>query len=358
MEISALFAPIWRRKWHVVLFILITTVLMLLYSMFLAKPSFHSEVYFTVGYRDEPSPGQDYSYGNYYGNYASIEFARTMSAWPQDPFFVDDIYKRAGVNKDEDQSLVDKLLGNFSVTRDERANLSVKIRSKNEENLKKLSTTFTAVIQERLDTYNRTTSTKYNIINESITYYSSFLTSDEALPLGILLGLLLGILWTYFWEARQGTLSTAQQLQDIFQQNIFWQRKGSNSNTAPIASLIQASPGNILLIGNRIHWKKLWKQLSYQFSQDLILVDASKRQHVKKYLQHNNNVTVNDTIPAKQKSHYVIVCDFPEQSDMTVGQDTQTTIIVAERGQSRVHELQSLQYLVDNNIQDIYTVLI
>lgn len=358
MELSALFAPIWRRKWHVIVIAIITSLVMVLYSNFLARPSFHSDIFFTIGYRDDQVPGQDYAYANYYGNYASIEFARTVSAWPKDPFFVDDIYKRAGVNEEEDQSLVDKLLGNFSVSREERANMSVKVRSKSEANLKKLSNAFVTVLKERLDTYNRESATKYNVINESITYYASFLDVSEAWPLGALLGLLLGILWAHFWEARQGTLSTAQQLQDIYQQNIFWQKKGSHSHASPIASLIQGSTGNILLVGNRIHWKKFWHLLSYQFSQDVIFVDSSKKQHIKSHLQHNNNVSIHDTIPAKQKSHYVMVCDFPSQSDITLGQNTQTTIIVAERGQSRTHELQTLQFLVDNGVQDIYTVLI
>lgn len=358
MELSALFAPIWRRKWHVVVIAIITSLLMVLYSNFFAKPSFHSEIFFTIGYRDDQLPGQDYSYANYYGNYASIEFARTASAWPKDPYFVDDIYKRADVNKDEDQTLVDQLLGNFSVSREERANLSVKVRSRSEANLKKLSSAFITVFEERLTAYNLESATKYNVINESVSFYASLLAPNEAWPFGALLGLLLGILWSYFWEARQGSLSTAQQLEETFHQNIFWQKKGSKSTAAPIASLIQGSTGNILLVGNRINWKKLWRSLSYQFSQDIVFVDGSKKQHVKKYLHHSNNVSVHDTVPAKRKAHYVIVCDFPEQSDMIIGQETATTLVVAQRGRSRIHELQSLQYLIDTDSQDIYTILI
>lgn len=358
MELSALFAPIWRRKWHVILIAVITSLALVLYSITLAKPSYHSEIFFTIGYRDDQTPTEAYNYGNYYGNYASIEFARTTSAWPKDPYFVDEIYKRAGVNKDEDQSLVDKLLGNFSVSREERANLSVKVRSKSEENLKKLSSAFITVFEERLNAYNLESATKYNLVNESVSFYASLLTTDEAWAFGALLGLLLGIIWSYLWEARQGTLSTAQQLEETFHQNIFWQKKGSKFNASPIASLIQGSTGNILLVGNRIHWRKLWKMLSYHFSQDLVLVDASKKQHVKRYLQHNNNVVVHDTVPAKRKGNYVIICDFPEQSDLIVGQDVLTTLVVAERGRSRIHELQSLEYLIDNESQDIYTILI
>ncbi len=358
MEFSALFAPIWRRKWQIIIIAIITSILLSLYSVTIAKPSYYATIFFTIGYRDDQQPTENYDYANFYGNNASIEFARTLSAWPKDPYFIDEIYKRAGVDKDNDQSIVDKLLGNFSVSREERANLKVNIRSKNEENLKKLSQAFLSIMHERLDTYNRQVATQYSMVNESTSLYISLLTTEESWPLGAIIGLLIGILLAYFSEARQGTLSTNQQVESIFEEPLFWTHRGRNSSIAPVATIIQASTEDVLLIGNRIRWKKLWQMLKPHLSEPIIIVDNKNTAFLKRLFQNTANVQIHDTIPAKAKSICLIVCDFPEDSNSVISYDNTTTIIATEKGLSRMHELQTLAFLIDSTEQDVYTIML
>lgn len=330
MEISALFRPLWRQKWHIVIITVITTIVLVLYSLNVAKPSYQSNVFFTIGYRDQYVPVNDYNYGNYYGNYASIEFARTLSAWPKDTFFIDDVYKRAGVDPVQDGSLIDKLIGNFNVKREERANIVVNIRSKSESNLQKITNSFIKIMKERLDTYNNQTATNYQIVNLSTTYFSTFLARDEAWPLGILLGLLLSIIWTYVYEAWQGTLNTNKSLEEIFDKPTFWLKKGFDNSFNPIMSLIENNT-RTTLINNRADIKAL-----------------------KAALAKNKDIQFSSTT-GKKTGHVLQIVNFPKESSTLLGSNA-PVIILTQRGKSRVHELKTLKTLIGS--RETYTVLL
>jgi len=330
MEISALFTPIWREKWHIIIITAVTTAVLILYSLYMAKPSYQSNVFFTIGYRDEYVPVNDYNYGNYYGNYASIEFARTMSAWPKDTFFIDDVYKRAGVDRIQDESLIDKLIGNFNVKREERANVVVNIRSKSESSLQKLTNNFIKIMKERLETYNNQTATNYQIVNLSTTFYSTFLALDEAWPLGIILGLLLSIIWVYIYEAWQGVLNTNKQLEEIFDKSTFWLRKGLDSSLNPIVSLVENN-ARISLVSNRADSKS-----------------------IKAVLSKHKNIHVSSTA-SKKTGHIVQAVNFPKESSALLD-NTSPVIVLAQRGKSRIHELKTLKALIGS--RETHTVLL
>ncbi len=320
MEISALFTPLWRGKLHIIIITAISTAALVLYSLYVAQPSYQSNVFFTIGYRDEYVPVNNYNYGNYYGNYASIEFARTLSAWPKDTFFIDDVYKRAGVDRVQDEGLIDKLIGNFNVKREERANVVVNIRSKSEASLQKLTNSFIKIMKERLETYNNQTATSYQMVNLSTTFYSSFLALDEAWPLGILLGLLLSMIWVYIYEAWLGVLNTNKQLEEIFDRSTFWLKKGLDSNLNPVMSLIENS-ARTTLVSNRADSKA-----------------------IKAALAKNKNIQLASS-SSKKTGHVVQIISFPKDSSALL--DNQGPVIVlAQRGKSRIHELKTLKALI------------
>lgn len=330
MEVSALFTPLWRQKWHIVSITLVVTILMVVYSLYVAQPSYQSNIFFTIGYRDEYVPVEDYNYGNYYGNFASIEFARTLSAWPKDTFFIDDVYKRAGVDRFQDEALIDKLIGNFNVKREERANVIVNVRSKSESNLQKLTSSFIKIMKERLDTYNNQVSTNYQMVNLNTTYFSTFLALDEAWPLGIMLGLLLSIVWVFIYEAWLGVINTNKQMEEIFDKPTFWLKKGLDNNVNPILSLVE-NANRTTLVSNRAETKAL-----------------------KNALAKNKGIHI-ASASTKKTGHSVQIVNFPKDSSNLL--DNQSpVIVVAERGKSRIHELKTLKTLLGS--RETYTVLL
>ncbi len=352
MEISALFAPIWRQKWFIIIFGVIGSILLALYSQFLSAPNYYAYVFFTVAYRDEQRVPDDYAYANYYGNYASIEFARTVSAWPKDPYFIKEIYDDAGVDKDSDQGLVDKLLGNFSVTAQERANLRVNIRSKNEENLRKLTASFVKVLRTRLDNYNRQSATQYQLINITNTPFITYLQPNEAWPLGLVLGLLLGLVWAYIWETWQGKVATAQQIHDIFAQPIFWEKKGSQNSMSPISTLISSWEKDILVVNNRTSTSQFIRALDKTGLTAHIVTPHADR--FKGTLSKNSTLTLTNTQPTSKKaSHILHMIDYPEESNALIEWNKAPLLILSQRGRSRSHELQSLDQLTEERTRVI-----
>lgn len=344
MEISALFAPIWRQKWHILTITVISSIALLLYSMYLAHSNYYSYVFFTVAYRDEVKPVTDYDYANYYGNYASIEFARTLSAWPKDPYLIKQVYDDAGVDQDSDQSLLDKLLGNFSVSAEQRANLKVNIRSKSEENLRKLSASFIKVVKDRLDTYNRQSATQYQMINVTTTPYVTFLETSEAMPIGIALGILLGIMWAFIWESWQGKLSTAQQLEDTLLQAVFWKRQGSGSDITPVVALLASWQKEMVVVNNRANPHALLKKLRSSITDTLYIVTSDQK--VKSFFEKVSNINVVNETPTKKGTKIIHWLNFPQDSITLVEYSELPTLILAQRGKSKVTELQSLRSLV------------
>lgn len=351
MEISALFSPIWRQKWHILIIAAISSLFLLVYSMYIAQNNYYSYVFFTVAYRDEFKPAEDYDYANYYGNYASIEFARTLSAWPKDPYLIKQIYDDAGVDKDTDQSLRDKLLGNFSVTREERANLKVNIRSKSEENLRKLSSSFIKILKERLDAYNRQSATQYQLINVTSTPYTTFLEAEEALPLGVALGLLLGMIWAFIWESWQGKLSTARQLEETLLQSVFWQKKGHGSDSAPVVALLSSWGKEMMIVNNRANPQLLLKKIRSLMTDTLYIVTSDTK--VKTFFQKVSNIHVTNETPTKKGAKIIHWLNFPADSLTLVEYATLPTLILAQRGRSRLAELQTLRTLTSVSEKEV-----
>ena len=353
MEISALFAPIWRQKWHIILIGIISSLLLLLYSLYLSAPNFYAYVFFTVAYRDEQKPTAEYDYANYYGNYASIEFARTVSAWPKDPYFIKQVYDDAGIDKDSEQSLIDKLLGNFSVTAEQRANLKVNIRAKTEENLRKLTASFIRILQQRLDNYNRQSATQYQLINITNTPYITQLDSDEALPLGLVLGLLLGMVWAYIWEAWQGKLSTAEQVQRVFNQPLFWQKQGADNYISSITTLLTSWGKEVTLITNRTNSKRFLSKLSETITEPTTII-TTQSEKLSKALHKNTNITVSSTPPSGKKTGKIIYwIEFPQESLQLIDTESSPVLVLVQRGKSRVHELSTLASLLKERQKEI-----
>lgn len=355
MEISALFAPIWRQKWFIILFGILGSITLTIYSQFLSTPNYYAHVFFTVAYRDEQRTPDDYAYANYYGNYASIEFARTVSAWPKDPHFIKEVYDDAGVDRDTDQGLVDQLLGNLSVTAQERANLRVNIRSRSEENLRKLTASFTKILRERLDNYNRQSATQYQLININSTPFITYLQPNEAWPLGLALGLILGLVWSYIWETWQGKLATAQQLQDTLAQSLFWEKKGSGNNMSPISTLLKSWDKDILVVSNRASQKKFIRALLRTNVSAHIV--SSEAEQLKSYLPKNSTLTITTNQPTSKKATKVLnLVNFPEDSNALVDMPQASLLIVAQRGRSRIHELQSLNQLTQGRVRAVVLI--
>ncbi|MBI4836671.1 MAG: hypothetical protein HY817_05440 [Candidatus Abawacabacteria bacterium] len=349
MEISALFSPIWRQKWHIIILSIITGLLLLIYSQFFSAPNYYSYVFFTVSYRDEQKPVTEYDYANYYGNYASLEFARTVSAWPKDPYFIKQIYDDAGVDQVTDQGLVDKLLGNFSVKREERANLKVNIRSKTEENLRKLTASFIKILRERMDSYNRQSATQYQLVNLTSTPYITILQPEEALPLGIALGILLGVLLAYIRESWQGRLATAHQLENVFEQSVFWSRKGTKNDVRPVVALLNSrSKKEAIIVNNRSNITGFLKHLSTYLTEPVTIVTANATE-LKKQLAKYKHIVVTHEVPAKKPTKVLYLLDFPEDSIALVEHETTPMLIVAQRGKSRLAELHALKVLTANS---------
>lgn len=234
--------------------ILITMVLFGLIGYFLAlsvvPTRYNGSVFFTIAYRDDQQT-EDYKIGNYWANQASIEFARTVSGWPENPRLIDEIYATAGVNKAEDINLLGKLLGAVNVKRVERANINLTFNSASGANADKIADAIVSVFQTKIEEYNNEVATNYRIIGVAKAF-------EEKIPdpysfgwVGIILGLIFGIIFAYLFEFFRGVVTHPEQIEDTTGIRRFDTIKGTMNSAQLdyIAGYYISNPHEEIIIG-------------------------------------------------------------------------------------------------------------
>jgi capsular polysaccharide biosynthesis protein len=220
MELRFYFETLLRQKYVILSIVIAGLIGGYLYGTFLMPTQYNGSVFFTIAYRDDQQT-EEYKIGNYWANQASIEFARTVSGWPENPRLVDEIYSTAGVNMQEDIGFLGKLLGPISVKRVERANLNLNFSSKTLENSGKIADAIVAVFETKLTEYNNEAAANYRIVGVGKAFEEKVPDPNVLAWVGAILGLIFGIIAAYMVEFFSGVITHPEQVEQIIQAQRF-----------------------------------------------------------------------------------------------------------------------------------------
>lgn len=141
-----------------------------------------------------------YLFDNYYNVQSAGLFSQIVATWFESPALVKEIYERAGVAV---PSVSQKKLGKtFKAVREEPATINVSISGKDREELSKLITAATNVIQEKTNELGKNSESFYElakfqpIVSENIP--SVPVNSIVGLVIGMLLGAFACLMIEYF----------------------------------------------------------------------------------------------------------------------------------------------------------------
>jgi len=279
MDLRNYLAVLVRRKWQILVITLLTVLVSTLSTLFLLETKYGATLYFTIASRDDKITDY-YDFGNYYGNMASIEFARTVSGWHENPQFKDDVYNKAGISINEDLDLLRKLIGPFSVKRIERANIKVGLNSKTLASAERLAQSYVDILEERLEHYNQVSDTQYNLAESSRILYAKEPKLGTNIPIAIFIGLILGIIFAYLYEYFARVVSSKDQAEEILGRKAceVLNKKFSFSDLAFLSSYVKKLPhSNTVIAGLSVESKEISSKLALQLAgseENYLLVDA------------------------------------------------------------------------------------
>lgn len=249
MDIRSYFGPLKRKFWLIVLIALLTGLVTSLFTWKYAPTIYKGELYITIASTDDQQT-EDYKYGNYYANYASIEFARTLSGWMESGGFVDSVYKDAQVNLSDDQDIFGKLFGAIRSKRVERANILLSYRSKNPENADRIMASLRDNLTELINGYNNSAATKYTIANPQDQIIESKPNISLNTIIGLIAGLMLGVLLAYLIEFFGRVLISPDQVEDYLGiEPTFILNRYDNTLPDILAAHIDSYKEPVLLVG-------------------------------------------------------------------------------------------------------------
>jgi len=220
MDLRYYLATLVRRKWQILTIALLTILVTAVTTLFFVKTTFEGTIYYTVAARDDKITDY-YDFSNYYGTMSSVEFARTLSGWHENPLFKDEVYKKAGVDINQDLSFLRRLIGPFSVNRIERANVVVNLNSKTLAGAEKLAQAYTDVLQARLERYNQSADSKYSLVFADRNLSAKQPALATNLFLATLIGLILGVIFAYLYEYLTRVASDQEQIEKILGKKAF-----------------------------------------------------------------------------------------------------------------------------------------
>lgn len=279
MDLRYYLATLVRRKWQILTVALLTVLATLCFTLFLVKTTFEATIYFTVAARDDKITDY-YDFSNYYGTMASVEFARTLSGWHENPKFQDEVYKKAGVDLSKDLSFLRHFIGAFSVNRIERANVVVNLDSKTLEGADKLSQAYADVLQAHLDHYNQLADSKYSLVFSDRTLNAKQPSLPTNLFLALLVGLILGVIFAYLYEYLTRVASDQEQIERLLGEKAFefLPRKFAVRDLDFLRSYLEKLPAtHTILAGIGFDTSELTSKLSLNMIREgelALLVDA------------------------------------------------------------------------------------
>ena len=99
-------------------------------------------------------------------------------------------------------------------------------------------------------------------------------------------------------------------------------------------------------MNNRANKKRFLKQFSQNFTTPIQII-SKYPDLLKKHLTKNSTVSITETLPTGKKTIKTIYwIEFPQDSMQLPNTDQLPVLILAQRGKSRIHELQSLAQLI------------
>ncbi len=257
MDLRWYLGPLTRKLWLIGLTVVIAAGAAWAYASFVQPTRYTGELFMTIALTDDQQTAE-YKFGNYYANYASIEFARTASGWIQSADFVERVYRDARVDPSTDVDILGKLFGAISVTRVERANMDFRIRSLSSENAERLLIALRESFARQLTTYNAAAGTKYVVANPQARVDVSAPAPLRAAGLGALVGLILGILLAYIVEFSLGVVLSPEQVADLLgvEPTFVLRRRDAHLATV-LAAHVASLPSAPLLVGASVDPSRL-----------------------------------------------------------------------------------------------------
>ena len=203
------------RRYKVILLI---TILMIGTSLAMTSQqevSYPATLFYTISL-DDNQQTEEFKYSNFYAEHAGLEFARTVSGWFDDPALEAKVFEKAEVNRDDELTVLKKLLGFFSAKRVERQNISVSFSSSQDKMSHSLADSLTETLKERLISYNLGSSSNYKIVLSSKWVEKKEPSYPMATVLSLFIGLIFGIFAVFIYEYLSGKISTLDEANEMF----------------------------------------------------------------------------------------------------------------------------------------------
>jgi len=129
-----------------------------------------------------------YLFDNYYNVQSAGLFSQIVTTWFESPALVKEIYERAGVTV---PNVSQKKLGKtFKAVREEPATINVSISGKNKEELSKLITAASTVIQEKTNELGQNSESLYELVK----FQPIVSDNIPSVPVNTIVGLVVGML--------------------------------------------------------------------------------------------------------------------------------------------------------------------
>lgn len=198
IKIKDYFNILTRHKITILITVIICLVLSIIFS--LVKPEeFEASVLLSI-HRVNRQITSEFQYDNYYSIQAAEYVGNTVVGWLQTKAVITEIYKRAGLEKEFQETLLP--LRKFRPKQISSHLVKVRITSNSPEKARKLSAALISVIQEKVKALELTPDNRNSFeikADESIIdskKYSPFLVA----PISIIAGLFLGIGLAFLFE--------------------------------------------------------------------------------------------------------------------------------------------------------------
>jgi len=260
--------------------IIAITVLFMIISLALTsfkQNSYPVTLFYTIAL-DDKQDTENYKYSNFYAEQSGLEFTRTVSGWFDDPALEGEVFANAGINKDDELTLIKKLFGFFTMKRVERQNIQVNFSTSADERSHKLADALGEVIKARLVDYNEGSSSNYKMVLSSKWVELKEPSYPLSAVLSFFIGLILGIFLSYLYEYFTRKISTIFEAEEISGKKILGEIKRDKLSVAFLEKLISThKPEQIVFVSQD---RKILDGKVLVFPSDLKLIDANKKSFV------------------------------------------------------------------------------
>ncbi len=219
MDIRNYLSFLWRVKFKALAVGLIFAVCGGLYTHMNTEPTFEGVLFLSVGMEQEVYPNNAEAFGARGVTEADYYFAQTVQGWTMDPSFGLQVNER-----------LDEVVS-VTARQQERQNIIFSITASSMELVEEGSDAVLAELEQRLESYNDTMNTSYQVANPELTVWLNDFDVVRNVVTSFVFGLIFMILMILFYEYAIGVVSFPGQVEVIFGKGsvnpAFLEKKGS-----------------------------------------------------------------------------------------------------------------------------------